>query len=123
MVTVLTPTYVMARDDTEPVQVVVTPLDVSADSLFKVGDETVRDEPELRFTEKLVGLTVMESTTALEPETFSVYPPTEMTVSVVRVTSLEASAITGMTQIAIVVRVRRVFIHLMHLLFTNHLVI
>ena len=76
MVTVLTPEYVMARDDAEPVQVVTTPLVVSADSLFRVGDETEMNPPELKFTEKLEALTVIESMTALEPLVFSVYEPT-----------------------------------------------
>jgi hypothetical protein len=72
MVTVLTPAYVKAIDEVEPLQVVATPLVVSADNWFKVGDETVTEEPELRFTEKSEPLTVIESTTAGEPDTFSV---------------------------------------------------
>lgn len=51
----------------------------------------VMDEPEARVTVKLVGLTVMDWTVALELEMFRVMPSTEMTAAVVRVTSLPAA--------------------------------
>ena len=53
------------------------------------------EEPELKVTEKFDASTTIESMTALEPEIFRVYPPTEIMVSVVRVTSLAANTATG----------------------------
>ena len=51
------------------------------------------DDPEDRVTVKSEVLTVIDSTTALEPVMFSVYPPTEMIASVVRVVSLNAEKV------------------------------
>jgi hypothetical protein len=54
----------------------------------------VIDDPEARVTVKLVALTVMDCTEALEPEMFKVMPFTEMMAAVVRVTSLPAAKTT-----------------------------
>ncbi len=108
-VIVLTPEYVMATEDTELLQVVITELDALVVSLLRVGDETVKDEPEERVTEKLESLTTMESTAAPVPETFIVYPPTEMTASVVRVTSLAARTRDGIAQTTMVAIVKSLF--------------
>lgn len=76
-------------EEAEPVQVLlVTSLVTSDESCCSVGEDTVREEPEASVTEKLDPFTVMDWITAVEPETSSVYPPTEMTASVVSVTSL-----------------------------------
>ena len=73
MVTVFTPEYVRAMDEADPVQVFVTPLLVSAESSFKVGEETVMLDPLARVTDKVaLSLTTSDWTTALEPLTLSV---------------------------------------------------
>lgn len=89
LVTVPAPEYARDMEDPDPVQgLLVTSLVTSEESCCRVGDVTVREEPDARVTEKLLALTTMDCNTALEPDTLRVYPPTEMTVLDVSITSL-----------------------------------
>jgi hypothetical protein len=69
LVTVPVPEYARVSEDSAPLQTLaVTSLWTSVESSYKPGDETFMAEPEARVTVKLVGLTVMDWMTALEPE-------------------------------------------------------
>ena len=65
---------------------------VLADICSSPGAVTWNTEPDERVTLKSDAFTVIDSTVALEPETFSVIPPTLKTVSVVSVTSSAAAS-------------------------------
>ena len=69
----------------------VIPVRVLADIFSRPGAVTWNTEPDERVTLKSDAFTVIDSTTALEPETFSVTLFTLKTVSVVRVTSVAAA--------------------------------
>jgi hypothetical protein len=45
---------------------------LSEESSWRVGEETVNEEPEASVTEKFVGFTTMDWMTALDPESFRV---------------------------------------------------
>lgn len=73
LVTVPAPEYASDMEDCEAVQVLlVTSLVTSEESCWKVGDDTVMEEPEASVTEKLAELTVIDCTAAVEPDTLSV---------------------------------------------------
>jgi hypothetical protein len=72
-VTVLPPEYESERVEAEPVHTFEVTLDcTSVDNWFRVGEETVIEEPEASVTVKLDALTVIDWMTALEPEMFRV---------------------------------------------------
>jgi hypothetical protein len=88
-VTVPAPEYARLMDEAESVQVLpTTSLVTSEKSCCKLGEEMTIVEPEASVTEKLLALTAIDWSAAFEPETSNEYPPTEITVSVVSVTSL-----------------------------------
>lgn len=61
LVTVPAPEYASDMEDCEPLQVLsVTSLVTSEESCWKVGDDTMSDDPEARVTEKLLALTVID---------------------------------------------------------------
>ena len=73
LVTVPAPEYASDMEDCEPVQVLlVTSLVTSEESCWKVGDDTVSDEPDASVAEKVPAFTVIDCTAAVEPETLSV---------------------------------------------------
>lgn len=73
LVTVPAPEYASDMEDCEPVHVLlVTSLVTSEESCWKVGDDTVSDEPDASVTEKLPAFTVIDCTAAVEPETLRV---------------------------------------------------
>ncbi len=72
------------------------------------------EEPEEKVTVTFEELTVIESITTLEPETFNVYPPTERIVEVVTVTSFAARARVGAKNALIIMRKYILIIFYLH---------
>lgn len=73
LVTVPASEYASDMEDCEPVQVMFeTSLVTSEESCWKVGEETVSEEPDASVTEKLPAFTVIDCTAAVEPDTLSV---------------------------------------------------
>jgi hypothetical protein len=73
LVIVPPPEYARVNDDADPVHVLLeTSLVTLEESCCKVGDVTVREEPEARVTEKFVEFTTMDCIVALEPEMSSI---------------------------------------------------
>jgi hypothetical protein len=70
LVTVPVFEYARLRDEADPVQVFLTTSVVtSEESCCRVGEVMVSEEPEARVTEKLLALTTIDWTAALEPDT------------------------------------------------------